>query len=252
MHIREKYKIVAFCTLVKYRRTNSCISKKKSKHQLAREFGMCYNSFTKYFNLCKKRGLLRELKENWQFISLPEVVKKLELHLDKHCRWTEWDEYKEISFKTIYQKIVDSPVFKNFRQQQYKIEKKQIRLERVFSNSPLSVNQKLTIRVAKEASRMGMTFEEYIKRLRESLTTTIVSGKNHVANLIGYSATYGSKWLRKMEKEGVISRKIIKQYSELPVNHASFDLLRQEGKKAVPTDKGFLLFLGSSITLTLK
>lgn len=258
MQIQEKYKIVAFCSLVKYHRRDSCIRKDKKKYRISQEFGMCTNSFSKYFKLCRDLGLMRELKSNYQLIGLPEIIRKLGLDLDRHCRWTNYDEYEKVTFKSVYDRVVFSPIIKNFNQQQYKINKKQKRLERVFSNSNLSMDQKLTKRIAKEAARAGVTFESYIERMLDSFTRTIVSGKYHVANLIGYSATSGSRWLRKMVENGIIDRKVKWKDAGLPVTHASYDVLIEERRRengsyaVIPSSRGFRLSLGSSINLMLK
>jgi hypothetical protein len=257
MDIREKYKIVAFCSLVKYHRVDSCIRKDKKCYQLAPEFGMCTNSYTKYFKLCKELGLMVELRSNYKLIALPEIVRKLEMDLDRHCRWTNWEEYKEINFRSIYEKVVYSLIVKNYKQQQHNIDRKQRKLDHLFSNGNLEVKRKVSQTTAKQAAKRGMTFNQYVQCLREELNKDIVSGKHHVANLIGYSATSGRRWLSKMDKCGMITREIVRKYADLPVVHGSFDVLVKERDQQgsshviIPTSKGWVLSLGSKIHLHL-
>jgi hypothetical protein len=138
------------------------------------------------------------------------------------------------------------------------ISRKQRKLDHLFSNGNIEVKQKVSQTTAKEAAKRGLTFNEYVKCMREELNDNIVSGKHHVANLIGYSATSGRKWLVKMDKSGIINREVVKKYSDLPVIHGAFEVLKSEREvqgrshAIIPTSKGWLLCLGSRIQLTSK
>lgn len=245
----ELYKILAFCAVIKNHRRNSMVYNAENKTILCKELGMSYNSYTKYLRLSRQYGFIKDLNKSYQVIDLVIIIKSLfgdvkNAKINKHVRFTENIQ----SFKQCYETIVKQIILKNYRQQQYKIDKK-IKLLESISNRNLVHNKKLIKSLAKIASRNNMSFDNYISHLYRTTTKDILSGKNHIAKLIETSPTTGTKWLKKMNNEGDIVRTISGFYSKLAMNNSSFDSLKTEFKVVVPTRTGLFVSLGSKITI---
>lgn len=218
---------------------------------LAKQLGISYNSFKKYQKLAIENGLLQQCGMHLQAIKLVEVIKRLNLNIDKYNLFFRWYKYtKKPRFKDIYDQIVKSIILKNYRQQEFHILKKQNQLS-ILSND---CTQEGKLKVVKSLCKKGGNFEQGVTCMLEDIERGIVSGKNHVGALIGYSGTSGARWLRKLVREGNITRKIIKTFLRLPFTHCGFDTAKAQYcfGTIVPSStlKRFILYLGSRIELT--
>lgn len=253
MNVR-KYKILAFLTMMKYHRRNSSIYGWESTVILAKSFGMSFNTFKKYFNLCLSKKYIVKKGNNYQAIGLTKVIKKFKL---EHLKFFKHTEYSETpSFKDVYKQIQDSILIKNFTQQDFAIKKDLESLksyEISLYNRTMSRDQKKSLkRLVKKAGKLRLSTDELVKRMYKNINT-IKTGKNHAAKLLGMSTSSGKNILRRLSKDNKIEVKIIQEKIRMDVNHASFEYLKKKHKCVVIPSNGFFwLSIGREVSLDTK
>lgn len=252
----RRCKILAFLTMIKFHRRNSCIYTSENLTQVYKSLKMSYNTFHKYFSICIKEGFIIEDKGAYRAIKLRTAMQQLDLTNLKFFHQTEYD--CEITFKNVYKQIQDSLLIRNFQQQQYKIEqnkdflkvyykksKNRVKSEVFYTTSEKRVLKKLIVC----ARKAGMSTDKYIKRIEES-SKEILTGKFHASNILGMSPASGANALKRLSKSK-IQREKVSIKSDLKMTDHSFEILKAENPNTVivPTRKGFFLSKGSIINL---
>lgn len=255
MDVKTRYSIISFVILLKLHRRNSCIYSHDNQKELAKNLGISYNSYRKYKKICIERGYLKKMGSHLQAIKIRTIIPDLGPDTDKYQRYFTEFKYEKISFKAVYNQLVKSFILLNYERQEFKINQSKNILEKIDNNRKLmtkSQKGKITTFI-KKAAKSGLSFDEYRQCILSRIEKGIISGKNHVANLINYSSTSGLRWLRKLEKEGIIDRKVKKLYLDGSLSHELFDYYKAKYKHSfvIPCRylNKFMVILGSSICL---
>jgi hypothetical protein len=248
---QQKYKLLAFTTLVKLRHDNSVLYGQEGGKSTAKALGISYNTFKKYKKQSISLGILNPMGTHYQFIGIRKIVTILELDdcLNKHTRWFRHAGYTKVSFKIIYNQIKDILVLNNYKQQDHQIKTHSYEMGVFIAKDCNSILNGKQRSVYKKLNKRGET----LTSLRSRTKDTIVSGKNHVARILGMSASTGSRLLHKLHTSKRIERKVVKTRIDLPFSHASFDYIKENWNKCIILPISslsiFLHFKGSSIKL---
>jgi hypothetical protein len=247
---QHKYKLLAFATLVKLHQTNSVLYGQDGGKATAKALGISYNAFKKYRKQSLELGLLVPKGKHHQFLGIRSIFKMLDLEeMGKHHRFFRYVSYGKASLKVIYNQIVKALVLNNYKQQDHRIKQKSFHIEVFEAKERNRTLDDKFLRVWKKLEKKGET----LPSLRSSLQKTIVSGKNHVAGIIGMSPSTGARLLRKYHKAGIIERSIITKRINLEYNHGSYDFIKEFYNKCIvipiPSLGIFLHSLGSAISL---
>jgi len=120
-----------------------------------------------------------------------------------------------LTWEKVYHQIQHSLVLKNFKQQQYRIEKWKDTEDAYYRIGDRITSEKkrnsILKKVAKCAAALGITTDDWMKRARTKNKQYIVSGKTHMARLLGMSESSGGRILRRMHKLGIITRTVVMQ-----------------------------------------
>lgn len=252
----EKYKLLSFITLCKKQRVNSvCLYKNESISLRAKELGIGFNNFKKYKQICLDNSLLRvTTKGSLVFINMKDimtfmndgVVNEKNLTFNRFVLFFNYTSYEKVTFKNIYNQIRKSIVLKNYTQQQFHINRNQLLLDSLSHRNTRAIKK-----VIKLASKANMSTEQYIKSLPNK-NNTIVSGKYHVANLVGMSSSTGQRLLKELSKKE-IKRTIIKELLSTSLNRVEYDyytdLYSTTTHMVIPSNKCIYLYKGSTITI---
>lgn len=162
-----------------------------------------------------------------------------------------------ITRKKIYQQVQHSLVLKNLTQQHYHIEKFKDIEDAYFKIGDRITSQthrrRILKKVAKSAAASGMTTDVWIKRARETNKQSIVTGKSHMAKLLGMSESSGGRILRRMHALGIITRTVIMQVLGKVVCQAELDEYIQscpDGNIQISKKGICRLLLGPKVSLT--
>jgi len=241
------YKILAFATSVKLYRRNSCIYTLENKKEFCKQIGLSYNTFKKYFEYCKQKGLFNETQGAYQFKKINEVASLLNIDI-KHIEYFKWSSYEKPSVNAIYNKIVDGVVLLNFKQQQFRIDKKKKELSKV---EKIQNRKKTHPAVVKSVVKKYGSVVKAKNSICRNFTPQIVSGKRHVANIVGCSNATGINILKRLVKQNLITREIKFEKLNLPYSHLGYD--QAKTKKGIivcsPKLQTLFLSLGSIICL---
>lgn len=197
-----------------------------------------------------KLGLLEQSGTHQQFISLKRVCEVLfpdAARYFNNVRFYAGFE-KKPDFKGYYERIKYALAKCNFKQQQFKIDKNSS-IQSIGTNRENVVNGKKLIALMK---RYKVSSVRALKSIVQRVEY-IVTGKNHIARLIGCSASTGSKLLKKWHSKGLFKREMVKALFKSDLNHSTFEVLKSMGNKfIVPHSEGagFWINKGSKITLT--
>ena len=252
----QKYKLLSFITLCKKQRRNSvCLYSNESITKRVKDLGIGYNNFKKYKQVCLDNNLLRVTsKGNLVFIKMRDIITFMNdgvfdtknLTFNRFVKFFNYITYEKLSFKNIYEQIRKSIVLKNYAQQQYNINRNQLLLD-----SLSHCNTRAIKKVIKLASQASMTTEQYLKSLPNK-NNTIVSGKYHVANLVGMSSSTGQRLLKNLSKKE-IKRTIIKEVLSTKLNRAEYDyyteMYSNTDYMVIPSKEVLYLYKGSTITI---
>jgi hypothetical protein len=254
MDIVQKYKLLSFITLCKKSRRNSVLLYQNESISLrAKELGIGFNNYKKYKQLCLNNNLLRVTsKGNLVFIKMIDiltflndgVVSEKNLTFNRFVLFFNYIQYEKLTFKNIYVQIRKSIVLKNYKQQQYNIERTQLLLNCLDHRNTRAIKK-----VIKLAAKANMTTTEYIKSL-SSKNYNIISGKYHISKLIGMSSSTGQRLLKELSKKE-IKRTIIKELLSTELNRANYDYYTElySDNIVVPIYNAIYLYKGSSITI---
>lgn len=265
LNATEQIKLLAFVTLVKSVYRNSVIYSRYSNAHHAKRLGIHANTFKKYIASLEDYGLLAPYGKDRQILGLSTCIKIILPEQDfyemNHARFFQEAVQNKLNLKEIYNIILFSLVRRNFAQQTKMFEKK----HQLLSDSGYlrnSLNRqgttegkhkavKAIVRMAKKANVSSV--DDYVKEMRKDLKKEVVTGKFHVANIIGMSPTTGAKYLRKWNASNLIERKkIVVKIKELPTNGYAFEMLTRtvgtRGKVVLSSKGYFLHFKGSVIS----
>ena len=275
MQQKDKRKLLAFITMVKFNRSNSIVLySNEAKSKRASELHYNYNTFKKHINTCISEGLIKKTKNgHLQVIKMQDcltyfndgVVDTKNLTYNKHVlffRYFKYDENSKLTPKIIYEQITKSLILRNYSQQQHCINKNQCYIDLyetsfyctslVKEHGRSKSDRRLLNKLIKAAGKLNLSTAAYIKSLKEK-HKTIVSGKYHVADILEMSTPTGSRYLKKLEQKE-ISRKVVKLQKNLPLNQASYELLQAQYPRAkvVPIHvlNCFYVYKGSEIELS--
>lgn len=252
----QKYKLLSFITLCKKERRNSvCLYKNESISNRAKTLGIGFNNFKRYKQLCLDNNLLRVTsKGNYVFVKMRDIItfmndgvfNEKNLTFNRFVCFFNYTSYEKLTFKNIYNQIRKSIVLKNYAQQQYNINRNQLLLDSLSHRNTRAIKK-----VIKLASKANMSTEQYIKSLPNK-NNTIVSGKYHVANLVGMSSSTGQRLLKDLSKKE-IKRTIIKELLSTSLNRVEYDyyndLYSNTTHMVIPSNECIYLYKGSIITI---
>lgn len=219
-----KYKLLAFCTLVKLTRNNSILQHKdESDNTVACSLNMNYNTYKKYKALLITHGFTKMVGPHLGLLKVADiltllndgVVDQKNLKFNKHLLFFKKVEYTTVSFKEIYNTIVNSVILKNIDQQLYNINSSKKELDiykQTSSNRNRAIGSKdlsSLKRLAKKAGSKNMTTEDYVKSTEERGYKDIVTGKFHVSKMTGFSPTTSSRLLKRLVSDKFITRTVI-------------------------------------------
>lgn len=245
-------------------RRNSIIDKDTNLIDFAKKIGISYNSYKKYADICTKLGIIRPYGEHTSVIALNKVIETLSIPtVNKHVGFFRKVQYEAINFNTVYKTIVDNISLNNFKQQDYNIKKKRdlLKVSKLMlrNRNIASPQDRATVKqISKDAAYHQLSTSEYCERIlfRDKPTTpgTIVTGKYHLSSLLGMSPTSGSNALKRLVKEGKVTRTVVKtSVFHLPYTNSSFELLVSSNAShtVVPSSyhRSFSVYKGSAITL---
>ena len=214
--------------------------------------------------MCRRIDIIVPHGEHTSVIALNKVIEKLSLPtVNKHVGFFRKVQYETVNFNTVYKTIIDNISLNNFKQQDYNIKKKgdllkvsklMLRNRNIASPQDRSTLKQIT----KDAAYHGLSTSEYCERIlfRDKPTThgTIVTGKYHLSSLLGMSPSSGTNAIKRLEKEGKVTRKVVKtSVFHLPYTNSSFELLviSNSYNTVVPSSyhKNISVYKGSAITL---
>ena len=271
MEKKTYYKLLSFCILLKLNRKNSMIYNEESIVQLSSDLKINFRTFKKYLDASIKHGLIKKQGNHLYAIKYRYLISEWsnlngqDKNLQKfftHLYAFKKTKYNKVpSFKDIYNQVVESIIFKNFKQQEYKILKEQEKIE-IYRNSLKSGcnpvdrrSSKILKSLTKEASQRRKSTDAYVKCMEMKKDKYIKTGKNHIAKLLGMSSATGQRRLKKLETSEKVQREVIRVNTGLPAINECFDVLKEEKKlisstaTIVPMNKTLWLCKGSKITL---
>lgn len=186
-----------------------------------------------------------------QFISILKVVSILELDgITQYVKFFSYKWYEELTFRGIYKAIKYELCLTNYKQQNFNKNRKAKELSFV-TNAKNS--KKSPYRRTKQVLKKYGSFDNSIRSISANYTETIISGKYHVANILGCSPSTASNVMKEMVAAEIITRDIVKHYINHPVSHAMYDSLkvRYPNSAIIPQMKrnSFCVVLGSAIQI---
>lgn len=247
----KKYKILAFIVLVKKHRKNSIFFQGENQIDLAKQLGISYTSFKKYKTYCIENGILVEYGVHQQFIKLTKAIELLKLDVNKYHKFFSWKHYTSLTLKNIYEEIVQELLLVKFKQQQFRIDKKQKELSKV---QQVENSKRTDPRKVKPLLKKYGSIEKAKSSISKNFTNSIVSGKNHVASIVGCSPATGKNLLKKLHNKNVITRTIVFEKLNYEYNTYSFDMIKATNKQwtIVPSTKNQCFYLSKGSLISLK
>lgn len=263
----SKYKLLSFITLCKKQRRNSvCLYKNESITKRVKDLGIGYNNFKKYKQICLDNNLLRVTsKGNLVFIKMKDiltfmndgVVSEKNLLFNRFVLFFNYTTYEKLTFKNIYNQIRKSIVLKNYAQQQYNIDITQDLIKTYYNKDYRNTKAPKAIfrtfkRISKNAAKVSKSSDDYMKSLSLKNKTYIVSGKYHVANLVGMSSSTGQRLLKDLSKKE-IKRETVKvtlaNSLSKEVYNSYLDMYKNTKYMVIPSNNRIYLIKGSKITI---
>jgi len=242
LHIKDKYKVLAFCTLVKRYRKTSFIYKDENKIELCKNLGISYTCYKKYLGICKRLGFVKETNGTLQLIGLVKIIKSLDCGINKYCYFSYI--CKEQDFKKMIDAISISKMYRNYKQQAYEAENNSNLLDGLKRNCPKRSKQ-----LAKKARKAGyLSTDEFIKIFSTSINNNIITGKAQVSKITGFSTATSGRLLTKLAKTELVDRTMSSIFIA-GKSHEKFDDLKKQFNVVIPRKFGFLCILGSKIKI---
>lgn len=260
----KKYRLLAFITLVKFQRRNSIVDKNMAEVKFANMIGVSYPSYKKYKRACLDLGLAYEVNGHTFYKAMKDVLVILDLpQINRHVRFFNKAKYSKKTFNEVYKRISEEIYFNKLRQQEYFVNKNQVKYnlsKSLINNRQIAskVDRAMLKSLRREAINKGKGLLEYAQSIVIEHTISkknIVTGKNHAATVIGMSTATGSNRIKALQERGLITERVTvyKKYSNIPYNNTSFDALKSSTDTGVivPSSKNkvFTHYLGSKITL---
>lgn len=237
-------KLLAFCCAYKAYRRNSMVHAHDKAYKTAKALGMAEATVRKYMGECRRLGLIVDSR----FIKLSDCAALLlsgHPHI-KHVHFFAGFEKKPCT-KYYYERIKFALAELNYRQQAYRIERNKILDIQTTDRLQTGTLKKLMAMMKKHGVSSIAKLKCAVVRIKE-----IVSGKYHVARIVGCSPSTGATLLRSWSKAKLIGRRINTDFIHAEQCHGSMLGLIQSGFKYVYPDKkgeGYYLNSGSVITL---
>lgn len=252
----EKINILAFITNLKYKVHSSVVYRKgENKLKKAQSLGIGYNQYKRYLKYCIDNGLTREnsrgdvilvdLRRVLTFLN-DGVVNAPNLPFNRFIKFFHYHKYDKVTFKNIKNQIRKEMVLRNYRQQDYNIRKRN-ELKVGLDNSTKTASAK-AVRLAK---KQGVSTEDFQKSLSNGIDN-IVSGKNHVANIIEMSKSTGLRLLKSLHRDKVITRTTNRVLISPRCNPYMVEAYKEfyTNNTIIPMTNGMLYrYIGSTITI---
>lgn len=155
--------------------------------------------------------------------------------------------YKEVSFKSIYQQIQVQLVKLNIDSQNYynnKIKSAKVLLEtNRFSSGKASLLKSASALVGGMSELQSIGFSGLHAK----------TGKYHLSKLLGCSPSTGLNRLRKWKTNNIIERTVVKVNLNIPASNAAHDLLKNDYKHLLINGSGkYYIQAGSIISFKVK
>lgn len=242
------YKILAFIVLFKKHRKNSLWFSNETYSDISKKLGISYNTLKKYTLFCKEKNLLIPYGDHFQFVKLTSAIDILKLDLNQFCSFYKWKHYEKLDFKIIYNEIIHSRLLLNFRTQQFNISKKRKFAEKV---KQIENSKKTHPSVVKSIIKKFGSVRKAKSSISKNFTEQIITGKNHIAKIIGCSTSSSKNILRRMCKQKLIKRTVICQRLKTPFTFTGYDNIKQKNLCIVPSkkDKCFYASRGSVVSI---
>ena len=241
MEIKEKYKLLAFITLLKFSKKNSILNKSINNSKFIKELGISNNTFQKYKKLSIDLGYIVPFNNHFKIIKLVEIINDLDININSYNRFFRHVYYKSKTFKSIYETIQESFLLKNFKSQEYKLHKKSYKAE-----------------VAKEiisnCKYKGISLYSHCQCILSNFNSKIVTGSYHCSKLNKLSHATNNSILNRMHTSNKLKRTIIRKRLGKMTDLQSevFNETLKSGKIFL-SSKGFgYRVKGSGIQLTTK
>ena len=270
----DSCKILAFITLLKLNRRNSTIYKNEKVYKIANKLKISVTTYKKLLAICISKRYIIEFKYGYQAIKLLTIMKDLGkfkyISFFKYYKWSAAPSYKDL-----YTHIQDELLLLNFKQQEYRIEKrKEIftafkESSRQYSKEPqccpstdqvepksLTDKKRKAIikKTIKTAEKEGLSTEEYLDKITsEKNQKTIVSGKHHASKILGMCSSSGTRALKRLVERNKINRYNTTIKVNAIVNNYTYDGLKAAYGKAtiIPVSRKncYYIYLGSRIEI---
>ena len=254
MNQQRKYRMFAFVLILKNYRGNSIILSTETRNYMSKKLGMSFTTYSIIFQECINIGLIIPSGKNYQVIGLINAISLLGLEdfITKHDNFYNRATFEFKTYKQVYENIVKMIALHNYKMQAWNIERKEI----IFSKNKEDRYKRLQAikRCCKEAAKNGIATDDYINNLKINRKNNIVSGKFHLGNILGYSSSSGSNWLKKMHNDNTINRRVNTFLIKGNHDAVSYGYLIEDNKnvKIIPTSIGYVGYLGSVITMVKK
>ena len=260
MEIKEKYKLLAFITLLKFSKKNSILNKKIKTSSFIKELGISNNTFQKYKKLSIDLGYIIPYNNHFKIIKIVDIINDLDININSHNRFFRHVYYQSKTFKSIYETIQESFLLKNFKSQEFKLYKKSYKAEvakEIISNSKYKVvqdNLPMKRKLEKEACKKGISLYSHCQCILSNFNSKIVTGSYHCSKLNKLSHVTNNSILNRMHDSNKLKRTIIRKrlgkMTDLQIE--VFNETLKTGKVFV-SPKGFgYRVKGSGIQLTTK
>ena len=266
---KQKHEILAFATLLRLKRSIGVLEyKSENSSQRCKELHISYNKYKKLKNQCLNLGILKVSRNgHLMFIGVSEILSILNegeeisgLRFNKHLRFYNKVSYvDDVKFKTIVEQIRESFCIINYSQQDFKIKKNQEMIDtynlstnstKVMDPAQRKHTEAVLKKLTKLARQSGLSSADFVKRLEEN-NNGIITGKYHIANLLGMSSSTGSRILNSLEKKGIKREKIVHRIN-IEVNQESFLALKSIYRGTIIPSKyknHFMIYVGSRVYL---
>jgi hypothetical protein len=222
VNLIEKYKVLALCVLIKHHTTNSVIPRKIPIAQYCKQIGISFNTFAKYRAIARKEGFFIGFGNTERLIKIVTIIDALDIDITRHHRFfrEEYEKGEKVTFKKVYERILQSYLMVNYQSQQYKIDKKKHTLELLnqldnsFQACSSPQRQIDVDRQYKSLKRKykGDSIKEIKSRISKGFNDRIVTGSYHAANLIGVSHTTANKKLWDLHNRKKLHREVVESY----------------------------------------
>ena len=204
--------------------------------------------------------------DHLRLISIPKiltilndgVVLEKNLMFNKTLRFFKYWEYRgKITFKTIYNRIVESLLIKNFDQQDYRIKftKKLKAYYYQLEDSCTRFDDYSSVlkKGMKLASANNMSIEEYISSTLKRSIKRIVTGKNHSAKIIDMSPATSIRVLNRMHSEKTLYRIVKTTDLGKVTSQEQLDAISdvRSGRVVITSTGRVKHFLGSVVSLNI-